>query len=75
MAMNRMLDEDIPIIDGEVTMDLTCLISLSIGDGVKDHLRPIIAKSSEPVYEFWSGLVSSIHTIMNFLECLLCLFV
>ena len=32
----------------EVTVDLTCMVSLSIGDGVKDHLRPIVAKSSKP---------------------------
>jgi len=29
----------------EVTMDLTGIASLNIGDGVRDHLRSIIAKS------------------------------
>jgi len=59
----------------KVTVDLTRMTSLSIGDGVRDHLRPIIPKSFEPVSELWSGLVSSAHTIMSFFECLLCFFV
>ena len=54
----------------EVTVDLTCMASLYIGDGVRDHLRPIIAKSSKPVSELRSGLVNSTCTIMSFLECL-----
>jgi len=58
----------------EVTMDLTCMASLSIGNGVRDLLRPVIAKSSKPVFEFGSGLVSFAHTVMRFFECLLCLF-
>ena len=37
----------------KVTMDLTCITSLSIDDGVRD-LRPVIAKSSEPVSELGS---------------------
>ena len=31
----------------EVIVDLTSMASLSIGDGVRDHLRPIVAKSSK----------------------------
>jgi len=58
----------------EVTMDLTCMASLRIGNGVRDHFRPVIAKSSKPVFEFGFGLVSSAHTVMRFFECLLCLF-
>ena len=59
----------------EVTVDLTGMASLSISDGVRDHLRPIVAKSSKPVFELRAELVSSAHTIMSFFECLLCLFV
>jgi len=58
----------------ELTMNLTGMGSLSIGDGVRDHLQLVIAKSSKPVSEFGSGLVSSAHTVMSFFECLLCLF-
>ena len=59
----------------KVTVDLTCMTSLSVGDGIRDHLRPIIAKSSEPVSELGYGLMSSAHTIMSFFKCFLCLFV
>jgi len=59
----------------EVTVDLTGMASLSIGDGVRDHLRPIVAKSSKPVSELRSGLVSSTHTVVSFPEGFLCLFV
>ena len=58
----------------KVTVDLTCMISFGIGDGVGDHIRSIIAKSSKPIFELGSGLVSSAHTVMSFLECLLSLF-
>ena len=58
----------------EVTMDLTGMVSLSIGDGIRDHLRPVITKSSKPVFELWSRLVSSAHIVMSFIECLLYLF-
>ena len=54
----------------EVTVDLTGLASLSIGDDIRNHLRPIIAKSSKPVSELGSGLVCFIHIIMSFFECL-----
>ena len=57
----------------EVVVDLTGMASLSIGDGIRDHLRLVIAKSSKPVSELRSGLVSSTHTIMSFFERLLCL--
>jgi len=43
----------------EVTMDMTCMTSFSIGDGVRDHLRPVITKSSKLVSELGSELVSS----------------
>jgi len=56
----------------KVTVDPTRMTSLGIGDGVGDHLQPIIAKSSEPVSELGSGLVSSAHTIMSFFECFFC---
>jgi len=59
----------------KVTVDLTRMTSLGIGDGVRDHLSPIIANSSEPVSELGSGLVSSTHTIISFFECFPCLFV
>ena len=64
-----------PCLMDEITMDLTDMASVIIGDGVRDHLRPIIAKSSKPVSELGSGLVSSAHTIMSFFECFLCLLV
>jgi len=59
----------------KVTMDLTGKTSLSISDDVRDHLRPIVAKSSKPVFELRSELVRSTCTIMSFFEALLCLFV
>jgi len=59
----------------EVTMDLSGMTLLSISDGVSDHLRPIVAKSSKTVSELGAGLVISARTIMSFFECLLCLFV
>ena len=59
----------------KVTMDLTGLASLTIGDGVRDHFRPIVAKSSKPISELRVGLVSSARTIMSFFKYLLCLFV
>ena len=57
----------------EVTMDLAGMVSLSIGDDVRDHL--IIAKPLKPVFEIGSGLVSSSHAVMSFPECFLCLVV
>ena len=75
MAIRRMLDENAPLLDGKVTVDLTFMASYSIGDGVRDHLQSIIAKSSEPVSKFESGFMSSAHTIMSFFECFLCLIV
>ena len=74
MAMRSMLDEDAPVLDEKVAVGLTCMTSLSIGDGVRDHLWAIIAKSSQPVSELGSGLVSSAYTIMSFFECFLCFF-
>ena len=59
----------------EVTVDPIGITSLSIGDGVRDHLQPIVAKSSKSISKLGSGLVSSANIIMSFLECLLHLFV
>ena len=59
----------------KVTMDLIGMILLSIGDGISDHLQPIVAKSSKPISELRSRLVSFSHTFVSFLECLLCLFI
>ena len=39
MAMKGTLDEDVPVLDDKVTVDLTGLASLTIGDGVRNHLR------------------------------------
>jgi len=58
----------------KVIVDLICMATLKISDSVRDHLRPIIAKSSKPVSELGYGLVSSAHTVMSFFECLMCLF-
>ena len=58
----------------EVAVDLTGMASLSIGDGVRNHLQPVVAQFSKPVSELRSGLVSSAHTVMSFFECLLFLF-
>ena len=57
----------------KVTMNLTGMTSLSISDGVRDHLWPIVAKSSKPIFELRSRLV--ISTVMSFLGHLLYLFV
>ena len=54
----------------EVTMDLTGMTSLSVGDNIRDHLRPIVAKSYKPVSELRSRLVSYAHTVMSFFEYL-----
>ena len=59
----------------KVTVDLTCMTCMSISDGVRDHLQPIVAKSSKLISKLRSGLVSSICTVMSFLKCLMCLFV
>jgi len=55
----------------EVTVDLTGMASLSIGNGVRDHLWPIIVKSSKPISELRSGFVRSAHTVMSFFKHLL----
>jgi len=75
MAMKRTLDEDVPVLDGQVTVDLTGMASLSIGDDARDHLQPIVTKSLKPIFELRSELVSSRHTVMSFFERLMCLFV
>jgi len=70
-----MLDEDVLMLDGQSHLNLTRMTSLSIGDGVRDHLRPLIVKSFELVSELRSGLMSSAQTIMSFFERCMCLFV
>ena len=50
----------------KVTKDLTGMASFSIGDGVRDHLQPIIAK-------VWVGELRTYHH--ELFERLLCLFV
>ena len=70
----KMLDEDVLVLDGQSHHGSDGMASLSIGDGVRDHLRLVIAKSSKPVSELGSGLVSSAHTIMSFFERFSCLF-
>jgi len=52
MTMKRMLDEDILVLNGQNNHGSDRHDMLSIGDGVRDHLRPVIAKSSKPVSEF-----------------------
>ena len=52
----------------EVTVDLTCMASLIIGDGVRNHFQPIITKSFKLVSELRSELVSSAHTVMSSLS-------
>ena len=47
MAMKRTLDEMSWCLMDEVTVDLTGIASLSIGDNVRDHIRPVITKSSK----------------------------
>ena len=58
----------------EVTVDLTGMASLIIGDGVRDYLRSTIAKSSKLVSELGVRFVSSACTFMSFFERLLCRF-
>ena len=55
MAIKRRLDEDVRCLMDEVTVDQTGMASLSIGDGVRDHLRQIVAKSFKPVSELGLG--------------------
>jgi len=50
----------------EFIMNLTSMASLSKGDSVRNHLRPIIAKSSKSVLKLGIRLVSYAHTIMSF---------
>ena len=54
----------------EVIVDPTSMASFSIGDGVRDHLWPIVAKSSKSVFELGARLVSSARTTMSFLGAL-----
>jgi len=55
MAMKMTLDEDVLVLDGQSHLDLIGMTSLSVGDGVRDHLWPIIAMSSKPGSELRSG--------------------
>ena len=58
----------------EVTVDLTCMTLLSIRDGIRNHLRPIIAKTSKTIFKLGFGLMSSTYTVKSFFERLTCLF-
>jgi len=58
----------------EVTVDLIGVASLSVSDGVEDHLWPIIFQFLESISMFWTRLVSSAHTIMSLFGYFLCLF-
>jgi len=58
----------------EVTMNLTGVASLSVSNGIRDHLWLIISQSSESIFKFWTKLVSSTQTVMSFFECLMCFF-
>jgi len=52
----------------EVAMDLAGMASLGISDSICDHFWPVVAKSSQPVPQFWARLVCSAGAIMGFLE-------
>ena len=58
----------------EITMDLTGMALLSISDDIRDHLRPVVSEFSESISKLWTRLVSSAHTVVNFFEFLLYLF-
>ena len=75
MAMKKTLMKTSRRLMDEVIVDLTGIASLSIGDGIRDHLQLIVAKSSKLVSELMSELVSSAHITVSFLECLVCFFV
>ena len=59
----------------EVTMDLTGVTSLSISNGIRDHLWLIIPQSLELIFKLRTRLMSSTQTVMRFFEYFLCLFV
>jgi len=59
----------------ESTMDLRGVASLSVSDGVRDHLWPIIFKFLESISELSVRLVSSAHTVMSLFECFVLLYV
>ena len=52
----------------EVTMDFISVISFGIGDGIRNHLQPIIAKFLEPVSKFGSKLISFACAVVSFPE-------
>jgi len=74
MAMKKMLDEDVSVLDERNHHRFDRHTSFSIGDGVRNHLRPIITKFSNLVFELRSRFVSSAYTVMSFFESLMCLF-
>ena len=45
----------------EVIIDLTGVASLSVSDGIRDHLWPIISESSESIAKLWTRVVSSMY--------------
>ena len=58
----------------EIAMHLAGVTSFGIGDGVSDHLRPIISQPLESIRMFWARLMGSTHTVMDFFQYLMCLF-
>jgi len=58
----------------EVTMNLTGVASLSVSDGVRDHLRPIVSEPSKSIAKLQIRLVSSARTVVSSLKCLMRLF-
>jgi len=67
MAMKKTLDKDIPVLDELSHRGSDRHASFSISDGIRNHLRPIISKSSKPVFELRSRLVSSAYTVHEIL--------
>ena len=74
MVRKKTLNGDGLVLMDEVTMNLTGITPLSVGDSVRNYFWPVV-KTSEPVPKLGSGLVSFAHTVMGFLKCLLCLFI
>ena len=56
MATKKTLDKNDLVLDGEVTVDLTGMKLLGVGNGVRNYLRPIITESSKLVSKLGSGL-------------------
>ena len=50
----------------EVTMNLKSMTPFGIGDSIRNHIRPVIAKSSQLVSKFGFKLVSSAYAVVSF---------